>query len=113
MITVLNCMICTSLVTYADLDHSILQIHDFHSFLTSGSKMSPDQFLEINELIMMYEDSQYTTRFTHGDLSSANILIERDKVVGIAEYWEYTTSTLTMSPEEAKWASSFRSTLKR
>jgi Phosphotransferase enzyme family len=76
-------------------------IRDFHSFLTSGIKMSPDQFPEVNELIMMYEDSQYTTRFTHGDLSSANILVERDKVVGIVdwdtcgwypEYWEYTTA---------------------
>ncbi|KAL2051192.1 hypothetical protein ABVK25_008621 [Lepraria finkii] len=73
-------------------------IRDFHSFLAGGTTVSPDQFPEVNELITMYEDAEYTTRFTHGDLSSTNILVDGDKVAGIVdwdtcgwypEYWEY------------------------
>lgn len=76
-------------------------VQDFHSFLTSGVTTSPDQFPDVNRLILMYENSHYTTCFTHGDLSSANILVNGDKVVGIVdwdtcgwypEYWEYTTA---------------------
>ena len=34
--------------------------------------------------------------------SSANILIERDKVVGIAKYWEYTTAW-NVNPYNESW----------
>ena len=76
-------------------------IRNFHSFLTAGTTTSPDQFPDVNELITMYEDAEYTTRFTHGDLSSTNILVDGDKVTGIVdwdtcgwypEYWEYITA---------------------
>ncbi|KAL9104489.1 MAG: hypothetical protein Q9163_000582 [Psora crenata] len=76
-------------------------IPDFHSFLTGGIRLSSDQFPEVNELVTMYEDSEYTTRFTHGDLSNTNIFVDGDKVVGIIdwdtsgwypEYWEYMTA---------------------
>lgn len=61
-------------------------VRDFHSFLTSGIQMSPDQFPEVNELIMMHENSHFTTCFTHGDLNSANILVNGDDVVGIVDW---------------------------
>lgn len=76
-------------------------IREFHSFLTDGVEISKDQFPEVNKLLMMQERSNYTTCFTHGDLNSANILVDGDKVVGIVdwdtcgwypEYWEYTTA---------------------
>ncbi|KAI9371875.1 kinase-like domain-containing protein [Aspergillus egyptiacus] len=76
-------------------------IQEFHSFLTGGIETPPDQLPEVAELFSMYRasSSRYGTCYTHGDLSSANILVRGDRVVGIVdwdtsgwypEYWEYT-----------------------
>ncbi|KAI1919258.1 hypothetical protein LOZ52_005506 [Ophidiomyces ophidiicola] len=76
-------------------------IPSFHSFLTNAVEQSTDQFPEINQLLSMYQTSQFTTCFTHGDLNSANILVDGDRISGIVdwdtcgwypEYWEYTTA---------------------
>ena len=86
-------------------------VGDFHSFITDDFKASPTQFPEINELLAMYGGSKYTTCFTHGDLSCANILVKGDKVVGIVdwdtsgwypEYWEY-MSAWTVNPYFMFW----------
>ncbi|KKZ60975.1 hypothetical protein EMCG_04399 [[Emmonsia] crescens] len=86
-------------------------IQSFHSFLTSGIKMSPDGLPDINELLTLYQNSQFSTCLTHGDLNSANILVDGDKIVGIVdwdtcgwypEYWEYTTAW-NVNPYNVFW----------
>ncbi|KAI1928504.1 hypothetical protein LOZ65_001997 [Ophidiomyces ophidiicola] len=76
-------------------------VPSFHSFLTNAVEQSTNQFPEINQLLAMYQTSQFTTCFTHGDLNSANILVDGDRIAGIVdwdtcgwypEYWEYTTA---------------------
>ncbi|WEW56704.1 hypothetical protein PRK78_002152 [Emydomyces testavorans] len=79
---------------WKDTDHLILS-------KTSILFLRTHQFPDIYELLTMYRNSRFTTCFTHGDLSSANILVNGDKIVGIVdwetcgwypEYWEYTTA---------------------
>ena len=59
---------------------------------------------EVNELIHMHENTDWDLPpvFTHGDLSSLNILVRGEKVVGIVDwetagwypyYWEFTTAS--------------------
>lgn len=77
-------------------------VADFHSFLRDGTSPSPDHFAEVTELIDRHTAAKPATCFTHGDLSSMNILVRGDHVVGIVdwdtagwfpEYWEYTTAS--------------------
>ncbi len=56
----------------------------------------------MSELIALQDRAWPPTVFTHGDLSSLNILVRGDKIVGIIDweragwypsYWEYTTAS--------------------
>ncbi|CRG83321.1 hypothetical protein PISL3812_00672 [Talaromyces islandicus] len=76
-------------------------VHEFHTFLSHGTEYSADNPQEVNDLLEMYRNSRYSPRFTHGDLSSQNILVNGDDLVGIVDwttsgwypdYWEYTTA---------------------
>lgn len=87
-------------------------VHDFHSFLSHSTKYSAQNPAEVNELLEMYRNSRYSIRFTHGDLSSQNILVSEDgenAIVGIVDwttsgwypdYWEYTTALNTNTYNE-------------
>lgn len=74
----------------------------FHEALANGGNIDvkyanlPD---EVSELFAFYRQSGNELVLTHGDLSSLNILVEGDEVVGIVDwetagwfppYWEYT-----------------------
>jgi len=72
---------------------------DFHKFLRNGIT-KPVEDPELDQLITD-QDKEYSTCFTHGDLSSFNILVRDGQVVGIVdwemsgwypEYWEYTSA---------------------
>lgn len=78
-------------------------IKDFHRWLRRpAEEVQPGHHAEINELITMHETTEWGLPvFTHGDLSSLNVLVEGDKVTGIVDweiagwypsYWEYTTA---------------------
>ncbi|KAL1960642.1 hypothetical protein VTO42DRAFT_7221 [Malbranchea cinnamomea] len=83
---------------------------EFHRFLrngVAGSVKDPD----LNRLIHDHERQDYKTCFTHGDLSSFNILVRDGRVVGIIdwemagwypEYWEY-TSAWHVNPYDEWW----------
>ncbi|OHE90608.1 hypothetical protein CORC01_14092 [Colletotrichum orchidophilum] len=75
---------------------------DFHEALANGADLDidyadlPD---DVHELFEFYRQSDTQLVLTHGDLSSLNILVEGDDVVGIVDwetagwlppYWEYT-----------------------
>jgi len=91
-------------------------ISDFHRYLRRGVEASPEQRAnpeqraEINELIKMHGET-WPICFTHGDLSSLNILARGDEVVGIVDwetagwypsYWEYTTAR-NANPQNEFW----------
>ncbi|RMY86647.1 hypothetical protein D0861_05787 [Hortaea werneckii] len=89
-------------------------IDDFHKALVDhqdiGSVVDEDQE-DLRELAAFYRQTWHQPVFTHGDLSSFNILCEGDKVVGIIDwetagwlpaYWEYTTAW-NANPQNAFW----------
>lgn len=76
-------------------------VHDFHRHLRGGFDAHPDHFPEVSRLISLHQRQWSPPVFTHGDLSSLNVLANGDKVVGIVDwetagwypsYWEYTTA---------------------
>lgn len=83
---------------------------DFHQFLRHGV-VKPVKNTELDQLISDHEKLEYETCFTHGDLSSLNILVRDGCVVGIIdwemagwypEYWEY-TSAWHVNPYDEWW----------
>lgn len=85
----------------------------FHLHLRKGmpSPPHPDQLEEVKDLIARQEKGSWPLRFTHGDLSSFNILVRGDEVVGVLDwetagwfpsYWEYTTAW-NVSPMNEFW----------
>lgn len=67
---------------------------------------------DVTELFCFYRGSSHDLVFTHGDLSSLNILVRGDQVVGIVDwetagwfpsYWEYTCAK-NANPQNAFWA---------
>ncbi|KAJ5735717.1 uncharacterized protein N7483_000842 [Penicillium malachiteum] len=87
-------------------------IQDFHRHLRSGIEFDPTCTFdpEIQEFITQHGKS-WPLKFTHGDLSSLNILIRGDDIVGIIDwetsgwypsYWEYTTA-YQVNPQNSFW----------
>lgn len=85
-------------------------IQDFHRHLRMGleydDKLQPD----VQKLIKQQNQS-WPLVFTHGDLSSLNILARGDEIVGIVDwetagwypaYWEY-TSACQVNPQNSFW----------
>jgi len=82
----------------------------FHDYLRRGIMEGPSPYPEVGELIAMHQ-REWPLRFTHGDLSSLNILANGDKVTGIVDwetagwypsYWEY-TSAWYVNPQNEFW----------
>ncbi|KAK3695935.1 hypothetical protein LTR37_018230 [Vermiconidia calcicola] len=79
-------------------------IQAFHRWLRRPAFENNGQYdPEVNELIAMHDKRDFDELvFTHGDLSSLNILVRDDKVVGLVDwetagwypaYWEFTTAS--------------------
>jgi aminoglycoside phosphotransferase len=73
-------------------------IHDFHCFLRNGVEAHPGNLPDVNRMVALQDRPWPMPVFTHGDLSSFNILVRGDDVVGIIDwetsgwypsYWEY------------------------
>jgi fructosamine-3-kinase len=60
-------------------------VQDFHRHLREGIDFDPGLDLEIQELIKEH-DRDWPIVFTHGDLSSLNILVRGDDIVGIVDW---------------------------
>ncbi|ROT38610.1 kinase-like protein [Sodiomyces alkalinus F11] len=79
-------------------------IREFHHALSDNSPWHADctNFPDLGELFAFYQQAEESRLvLTHGDLSSLNILVDGDSVVGIVDwetagwfppYWEYTTA---------------------
>jgi hypothetical protein len=86
-------------------------IQDFHKYLRGGLDSGPDNPDDVSELIAWQDRSWPAPVFTHGDLSSLNVLARGDEVVGIIDwetagwypsYWEYTTAS-QVNPQNLFW----------
>ncbi|KGO64628.1 Aminoglycoside phosphotransferase [Penicillium italicum] len=85
-------------------------IKSFHQYLRDGIDFDPGLDCEIQDLIKQH-DGGWPIVFTHGDLSSLNILVRGDDIVGIIDwetagwypsYWEYTTAC-QVNPQNSFW----------
>ncbi|ODM23307.1 hypothetical protein SI65_00896 [Aspergillus cristatus] len=85
-------------------------IHDFHLHLREGMRFDPRLGPEVQDLIKQ-DAGHWPIVFTHGDLSSLNVLVRGDDVVGIVDwetagwypsYWEYTTAS-QINPQNSFW----------
>lgn len=85
-------------------------VQDFHTHLRQGIYLDPNLDPELQELIVQ-QQSSWPLKFTHGDLSSLNILASGDEIVGIIDwetagwypsYWEYTTAC-QVNPQNYFW----------
>lgn len=89
-------------------------VREFHEALVDGMPWDADcaKFPDLAELFAFYREAEDKLVLTHGDLSSLNILVQGDRVVGIVdwetagwfpEYWEYTTAKY-VNPQNPFWA---------
>lgn len=89
-------------------------VREFHQALANGIPWDCDctKFADLAELFAFYQQAENKLVLTHGDLSSLNILIHGDTVVGIVDwetagwfppYWEYTTAKY-VNPQNPFWA---------
>ena len=85
-------------------------IQDFHRHLRSGMELDSRLDPKIQDLIQR-QSKPWPLVFTHGDLSSLNILACGDDIVGIIDwetagwypsYWEY-TSACQVNPQNSFW----------
>lgn len=89
-------------------------IDQFHAALTEGQDLSAaslDTYPELKELASFYKQPWHQLVFTHGDLSSLNILCKEDDVAAIIDwetagwlphYWEY-VSAWNVNPQNTFW----------
>ncbi|KAI9682366.1 MAG: hypothetical protein M1817_000420 [Caeruleum heppii] len=86
-------------------------IADFHRHLRRGIEFHPNLDQEIVKLINLHDRPWPPPVFTHGDLSSLNILVREDTIVGLIDwetagwfppYWEYTTAC-QVNPQNYVW----------
>ncbi|OBT53992.1 hypothetical protein VE04_05964 [Pseudogymnoascus sp. 24MN13] len=86
-------------------------IRGFHKHLRGGLEAHVDNLGDDSSLIAWQESTFPAPVFTHGDLSSLNILARGDEVVGIIDwetagwypvYWEYTTAS-HVNPQNLFW----------
>lgn len=89
-------------------------VREFHEALVDNIDWDSDcsQVPELAELLAFYRQAEDKLVLTHGDLSSFNILVRGDRVVGIVDwetagwfpaYWEYTCARY-VNPQNAFWA---------
>ncbi|KXJ84945.1 kinase-like domain-containing protein [Microdochium bolleyi] len=91
-------------------------MREFHEALANGADLDSEYAAlpdDVHELFDFYRRSEYQLVLTHGDLSSLNIMVEGDNVVGIVDwetagwlpaYWEY-TSAKNVNPTNEFWES--------
>jgi len=86
-------------------------IQDFHKHLRGNLEPNPRHMPEVTDLIAQQQKLWPGPVFTHGDLSSLNILASADKITGIIDwetagwypaYWDY-TSAWNVNPQNEFW----------
>ena len=84
---------------------------EFHDFLRDGTQAQSGDSDDFSKLTSLHAQNWGAPVFTHGDLSSLNILVRGDTIVGIIDwetagwyppYWEYTTAC-QVNPQNSFW----------
>ncbi|KAH0370272.1 kinase-like protein, partial [Aureobasidium melanogenum] len=86
-------------------------VREFHNYLRNNTQTGSNACDEFLRLVSLHSQDWGRPTFTHGDLSSLNILVRGDDVVGIIDwetagwyppYWEYTTGC-QVNPQNPFW----------
>lgn len=84
---------------------------EFHDYLRKGTQVWSGDSADLLKLTSLHAQDWGAPTFTHGDLSSLNILVRGDDVVGIIDwetagwyppYWEY-TAACQVNPQNSFW----------
>jgi hypothetical protein len=84
---------------------------EFHDYLRKGTQVWSGDSADLLKLTSLHTQDWGAPTFTHGDLSSLNILVRGDDVVGIIDwetagwyppYWEY-TAACQVNPQKSFW----------
>jgi thiamine kinase-like enzyme len=78
-----NCRLPSSLDRFGPFENT----QEFHTFLRNSIEKAPPEHPDVDEMISMYRRDWGRPVFTHGDLSSLNILVRGDDIVGLVD-WE-------------------------
>lgn len=93
-----DCRVHASLERFGPFENT----RNFHGFLRNWKEKGPPQYPDVDDMIGLQSREWGPLVFTHGDLSSLNILIRGDKIVGLIDwetagwyppYWEYTSAS--------------------
>jgi thiamine kinase-like enzyme len=85
-------------------------VQGFHRHLRRGMEFDPTLDAEVRDLITQ-QNRSWPLVFTHGDLSSLNIMARGDEIVGLIDwetagwypsYWEYTAAH-QVNPQNSFW----------
>lgn len=83
-----------------DLHGPFADVQEFHRYLRQGYDDEYSENAELDEIVKLHKGS-WPICFTHGDLSSLNIIAKGDEITGIVDwetagwypsYWEYATA---------------------
>jgi aminoglycoside phosphotransferase len=103
-----DCRLRSSLDRFGPFENT----QTFHGFLRNWIEKGPPEHLDVDEMISLHRREWGRPVFTHGDLSSLNILVRGDDIVGFVDwetagwyppYWEY-TSACQVNPRNTFWA---------
>ncbi|KAK5937719.1 hypothetical protein PMZ80_009848 [Knufia obscura] len=102
-----DCRLPTSLERFGPFEDT----QAFHAFLRQGLEQAPPDCPEVDDMIALHKREWGAPVFTHGDLSSLNIILRDDDIVATLDwetagwfppYWEYTTAT-QVNPRNSFW----------
>jgi aminoglycoside phosphotransferase (APT) family kinase protein len=104
-----DCRLPSSLERFGPFENT----QEFHTFLRNSLEKTPPGHPDVDEMISLQRREWGPPVFTHGDLSSLNILVRGDRIVGLVDwetagwyppYWEY-TSACQVNPRNTFWES--------
>lgn len=86
-------------------------LQDFHKHLRMDMEFDPTFDSDIQDMMKQQDNNTWPLKFTHGDLSSLNILVINGTIIRIIDwetagwfpsYWEYTT-ICQLNPQNTFW----------
>lgn len=103
-----DCRIHSSLYRFGAFENT----QTLHSSLRNWIEKGPPEYPDVDKMISLQAHEWGPPVFTHGDLSSLNILVRGDNIVNIVDwemagwyplYWEYTSAS-QVNPRNPFWA---------
>ncbi|PQE26522.1 kinase subdomain-containing protein [Rutstroemia sp. NJR-2017a BBW] len=76
-----DCRLPSSIERFGPFENT----QDFHTFLCNSLEKAPPGHPDVDEMIELQRREWGRPVFTHGDFSSLNIIIRRDRIVGLVD----------------------------